>query len=82
MYDYSPVISRFDELIVVPDVNRFYWSFGAVFFILFFLLAVGINFMIQVLITRPILILTSRLRKNDLGPQKKTITNSPSQKLT
>ena len=76
MYDYSPVISRFDELVVVPDVNRFYWSLGAVFFILFFLLAIGINFMIQVLITRPILILTSRLRKNDLGPQKKINTNS------
>lgn len=51
--------------IVNPDIKNFSWSFGAVFIILFFILAVGINVIIQILITHPIRDLSMLIRKND-----------------
>jgi hypothetical protein len=67
MYDYSPVIDAFNSKIVEPDLQNFYWSFGGVFFLLFFILALGINLMIQTLITHPIQKLANLIRKNDLS---------------
>lgn len=76
MYDYSPVIDAFNSKIVEPDLQNFYWSFGGVFFLLFFILALGINLMIQTLITHPIQKLANLIRKNDLSSQQRTIRDS------
>jgi len=65
-YDYSPFIQKFSTKIVKIDVDNFSWSFGAVFILLFLILAFGINILIQVLINHPIRDLRSLIRKNDL----------------
>ena len=54
MYDYSAETKRFANLLVHPGINNFCWSFGGVFALLFFILALGVNLMIQTLITHPI----------------------------
>ena len=64
-YEYSPFIHKFISKIVNPDIANFSWSFGAVFIILFFILALGINLIIQILITHPIRDLSMLIRKND-----------------
>ena len=71
-YDYSPLARRFQELLLKPDVNKFYWGVVVVFVTLFLIQTLIISYIVRRLITRPIEELKDKIKKNDLkGPSLK-----------
>lgn len=73
-YENSPLIRRFNQLLLQRDILRFYWYCATIFITLFLIQAISIYYLVKYLITIPIENLRKKIIKNDLPSKRQPLS--------
>jgi hypothetical protein len=66
-YAYSPYVISAHDMVIYPDIQKFYASLIMIFVLVAFGLVVGVRRFVKKLITKPIRVLRDRISQNDLS---------------